>query len=145
MLRASRRGRPQRRSPRNPPGRVSLTKPYMSLAQGCQSRSVFEINCHQDGEYFCRLCHIDGRVCQLSKPAGTGLHGGCRRAPLTVGWWARAKLGNQHVVVPIRTIETTDGPCCECSIEEIVAGKKDPIFGAACRQADGRWQVKIWV
>lgn len=56
--------------------------------------------------------------------------------------WRNPDSGNQYVVVPTRTFETASGPCRDYSIDAVIAGKKDKIFGTACRQPDGSWQVR---
>jgi surface antigen len=56
--------------------------------------------------------------------------------------WKNPDSGNQYVVVPTRTYDTPQGPCRDYSIDAVVAGKKDKLFGTACRQSDGSWQVR---
>lgn len=56
--------------------------------------------------------------------------------------WRNPDSGNQYVVVPTRTYETSAGPCREYTIDAIIAGKKDKVTGTACRQSDGSWQVR---
>lgn len=56
--------------------------------------------------------------------------------------WRNPDSGNQYSVVPTRTYETPEGPCREYTIDAVVGGKKDKVFGSACRQADGSWQVR---
>jgi surface antigen len=56
--------------------------------------------------------------------------------------WRNPDTGNQYAVVPTRTYETAAGPCREYTIDAIVGGKKEKVYGTACRQADGSWQIK---
>jgi surface antigen len=56
--------------------------------------------------------------------------------------WTNPDSGNQYVVVPTRTIESPSGPCREYTVDAIVGGKKEKVFGTACRQADGSWLVR---
>ncbi|WP_114974091.1 RT0821/Lpp0805 family surface protein [Rhodoferax ferrireducens] len=56
--------------------------------------------------------------------------------------WRNPDSGNQYVVVPTRTLDTASGPCREYSIDAVIAGRKDKVFGTACRQPDGSWQVR---
>jgi len=56
--------------------------------------------------------------------------------------WKNPDSGNEYVVVPTRTYEAPSGPCREYTIDAVVAGKKDKLFGTACRQPDGSWQVR---
>lgn len=56
--------------------------------------------------------------------------------------WTNPDSGNQYVVVPTRTFDTASGPCRDYSVDAVIAGRKDKIFGTACRQPDGSWQVR---
>jgi surface antigen len=44
--------------------------------------------------------------------------------------------------VPTRSFDTGGSPCRDYTIDAVVGGKKDKVFGTACRQADGSWQVR---
>lgn len=55
--------------------------------------------------------------------------------------WRNPDSGNQYTVVPTKTIERADGPCREYSVDAVVGGKKETVYGTACRQADGSWKV----
>lgn len=56
--------------------------------------------------------------------------------------WRNPDNGNHYVVVPTRTYDAPSGPCRDYTIDAIVGGKKDQVFGTACRQPDGTWQVR---
>jgi surface antigen len=56
--------------------------------------------------------------------------------------WRNPDSGNEYALVPTRTYDTPAGPCREYTIDASVAGKKDKIFGTACRQTDGSWQIR---
>lgn len=56
--------------------------------------------------------------------------------------WRNPDNGNHYVVVPTRTYDAASGPCRDYTIDAIIAGKKDQVFGTACRQPDGSWQVR---
>jgi surface antigen len=56
--------------------------------------------------------------------------------------WTNPDSGNHYVVVPTRTIDTPSGPCRDYSIDAVIAGRKDKVYGTACRQTDGSWQVR---
>lgn len=56
--------------------------------------------------------------------------------------WKNPDSGNQYMVVPTRTYETAAGPCREYTIDAVIAGNKDRVFGTACRLPDGSWQVR---
>ena len=56
--------------------------------------------------------------------------------------WRNPDSGNEYVVVPTRTFDSNGGPCRDYTIDAVVAGKQDKIFGTACRQPDGSWQIR---
>lgn len=55
--------------------------------------------------------------------------------------WKNPDSGNQYSVKPTRTYYTNKQPCREYVTEAVIAGKKEKIYGKACRQADGTWKV----
>lgn len=55
--------------------------------------------------------------------------------------WKNPDTGNAYVVVPTRTVETSSGPCRDYTLDATIGGRKEQVFGTACRQADGSWQV----
>lgn len=55
--------------------------------------------------------------------------------------WRNPDTGNQYSVVPTRTYETAGRPCREFTVNGNVGGKKEQIYGTACRQPDGSWRV----
>lgn len=56
--------------------------------------------------------------------------------------WRNPDSGNQYVVVPTRTYEEASGPCREYTIDAVINGRRDKVYGTACRQSDGSWQVR---
>ena len=56
--------------------------------------------------------------------------------------WHNPDTGNQYTVVPTNTYETSAGPCREYTIDGMVGGKREKIYGTACRQPDGTWKVQ---
>lgn len=56
--------------------------------------------------------------------------------------WRNPDSGNQYTVVPTRTYETNTGPCREYTIDAVVGGRPDKVYGTACRQPDGSWKVQ---
>ena len=56
--------------------------------------------------------------------------------------WRNPDTGNQYTVMPTRTYEQPSGPCREYTMDAIIAGKEEKIFGTACRQPDGSWKVQ---
>jgi surface antigen len=55
--------------------------------------------------------------------------------------WHNPDTGAQYSVTPTRTYDTASGPCREFTTEAIIGGKREKVYGTACRQADGNWKV----
>lgn len=55
--------------------------------------------------------------------------------------WVNPDRRTAYTVVPTRTYETAQGPCREFTTHANIGGKVQEIYGTACRQADGSWQV----
>lgn len=55
--------------------------------------------------------------------------------------WHNPDTGAQYSVTPTRTYETASGPCREFTTEAIIGGKREKVYGTACRQPDGSWRV----
>jgi surface antigen len=56
--------------------------------------------------------------------------------------WRNPDTGAQYKVTPTRTFETTSGPCREFIIDATVGSERDEVYGTACRQPDGTWQIR---
>lgn len=56
--------------------------------------------------------------------------------------WRNPDTGNQYTVMPTRTYETAAGPCREYTIDAVIGGRPEKVYGTACRQPDGSWQVQ---
>lgn len=56
--------------------------------------------------------------------------------------WVNPDTGAQYAVTPTRTYETAGGPCREFTTEAVIGGKREKVYGTACRQADGSWKVQ---
>lgn len=56
--------------------------------------------------------------------------------------WRNPDTGNEYAVTPTRTYETAAGPCREYTADAIIGGKREKIYGTACRQSDGSWKVQ---
>lgn len=56
--------------------------------------------------------------------------------------WRNPDTDNYYTVVPTRTYETTAGPCREYTIDAVIGGRKEKVYGTACRQPDGSWLVQ---
>ena len=55
--------------------------------------------------------------------------------------WVNPDTGVQYQVTPTRTYETTVGPCREYTIDAMIGGRIEQVYGTACRQPDGSWRV----
>jgi surface antigen len=55
--------------------------------------------------------------------------------------WRNPDTGVQYSVTPTRTYETAGGPCREFTTHAIIGGKRETVYGTACRQPDGSWKV----
>ena len=56
--------------------------------------------------------------------------------------WRNPDTGNQYTVTPTRTIEQASGPCREYTIDAVIGGRPDKVYGTACRQPDGSWKIQ---
>ena len=56
--------------------------------------------------------------------------------------WQNPDTGNEYTVVPTKTYETSSGPCREYTIDANIGGKKEQVYGTACRQPDGTWKTQ---
>lgn len=54
--------------------------------------------------------------------------------------WTNPDSGSQYQVTPVKTYNTSTGPCREYSTVAIIDGRKETIYGTACRQPDGSWK-----
>ena len=55
--------------------------------------------------------------------------------------WRNPDSGVQYQFTPTSTYETAQGPCREYTMEALIGGKREQVYGTACRQADGSWKI----
>ena len=55
--------------------------------------------------------------------------------------WRNPDSGNTYTVVPTKTVETSSGPCREYTIDAVIGGRPEKVYGTACRQSDGSWKT----
>jgi surface antigen len=55
--------------------------------------------------------------------------------------WVNPDTGYEYVMTPTRTYDSGTGPCREYTMDAIIGGRTEQIYGTACRQPDGSWQV----
>lgn len=57
-------------------------------------------------------------------------------------YWRNAKSGRSYQVVPTKNVTVDGNPYCrEYRTIANIGGKKQQIYGTACRQPDGSWQT----
>jgi len=56
--------------------------------------------------------------------------------------WRNPDTGNQYTVTPTRTYDSGTGPCREYTMDAIIGGRAQKVYGTACRQADGSWKIQ---
>jgi surface antigen len=55
--------------------------------------------------------------------------------------WVNPDTGNRYEVLPTRTYESGEGPCREYTVDALIGGRSETVYGTACRQPDGSWKV----
>jgi surface antigen len=55
--------------------------------------------------------------------------------------WSNPDTGNTYSVTPTRTYYDSSRPCREYTTEAWIDGRKETIYGTACRQSDGTWMA----
>ncbi|MCP5300483.1 MAG: glycine zipper 2TM domain-containing protein [Chromatiaceae bacterium] len=53
--------------------------------------------------------------------------------------WRNPDTGSAYEVTPTRTYYSNDRPCREYTTEAWIDGKRETVYGTACRQSDGSW------
>jgi len=56
--------------------------------------------------------------------------------------WQNPDSGNYYSVTPTRTYETQGEPCREYTVDAMIGGKREEVYGTACRQPDGSWKTQ---
>lgn len=56
--------------------------------------------------------------------------------------WVNPDTQNRYTVTPTRTFDTAQGPCREYTMDAVIGGKTQEIYGTACRQPDGSWKIQ---
>jgi surface antigen len=56
--------------------------------------------------------------------------------------WSDPESGNRYAVTPLRTYPASaDRYCREYQTDAIIGGKRQQVYGTACRQPDGSWKM----
>jgi surface antigen len=58
-----------------------------------------------------------------------------------VSSWTNPDTGNRYSVQPTRTYYQDSQPCREFTTIAVIGGKRQKMYGTACRQTDGSWQM----
>src|SRR3990167_9712431 len=57
-------------------------------------------------------------------------------------YWQNTNTGNSYQVTPIKNVTVDNNPYCrEYQTTATIGGKKQQMYGTACRQPDGSWQA----
>ena len=56
--------------------------------------------------------------------------------------WRNPDTGAEYEFTPTRTYESGGRPCREYTMEAIIGGEKETVYGTACRQPDGSWRIQ---
>ena len=55
--------------------------------------------------------------------------------------WRNPDTGYTYDVTPTRTFASNEGPCREFTMDAYIGGRKEQVYGTACRQPDGSWKI----
>jgi len=55
--------------------------------------------------------------------------------------WVNPDSGHRYTVMPTRTYDHPTGPCREYTVDAVIGGSADKVYGTACRQPDGSWRA----
>ena len=56
-------------------------------------------------------------------------------------YWRNPDSGQEYTVTPTRTWQTAQGPCREYTMDSVIGGRPEKVYGTACRQPDGSWRA----
>jgi len=55
--------------------------------------------------------------------------------------WVNPDTRAQYTVTPTRTFDAPSGPCREFTVQAVIGGQPETVYGTACRQPDGSWKT----
>lgn len=55
--------------------------------------------------------------------------------------WQNPDTGTRYSVTPTKTYYAESRPCREYTTDAWIDGQRETLYGTACRQSDGSWQV----
>lgn len=57
-------------------------------------------------------------------------------------YWQNCRTGTSYTVIPTENVTIRGNPYCrEYRSTAIIGGRKQQVYGTACRQQDGSWQI----
>ncbi len=56
--------------------------------------------------------------------------------------WRNPDTAAEYAVTPTRTLETTAGPCRDFTMQAVIGGETQTVYGTACREPDGTWTMR---
>jgi len=59
-----------------------------------------------------------------------------------VSSWRNPNTGYEYSTAPTKTwVESSGEPCREFTMDAVIGGRTEKVYGTACRQKDGSWQI----
>jgi surface antigen len=55
--------------------------------------------------------------------------------------WRNPDTDDTYSITPTRIYETASGPCRDFTTQAVIDGKRETLYGTACRQPDGSWRT----
>ena len=55
--------------------------------------------------------------------------------------WRNPDTDNAYSITPTRIYETVSGPCRDFTTQAVIDGKRETLYGTACRQPDDTWRT----
>ena len=55
--------------------------------------------------------------------------------------WRNPNSGYEYTTAPTRTYYEGPQPCREFTMDALIGGRTEKVYGTACRQADGSWKI----
>jgi surface antigen len=56
--------------------------------------------------------------------------------------WRNPDTGREYTVVATRTYASAQGPCREYTMDAVIGGRAEKVYGTACRESDGSWRAR---
>lgn len=56
--------------------------------------------------------------------------------------WRNPDTGTDYAVTPTGTVIAETGPCRDFTVDAIIGGRQETVYGTACRQPDGSWTMR---